>query len=95
MNINRRGSINTEHPDAGYINDEVLNVPIKAYLVLHEEFGNFLLDAGLDILYVDDTHGGLDDDLDEFFLKKNENIKFQLDCRGTKLKGCIFKPFTL
>jgi N-acyl homoserine lactone hydrolase len=87
VNINRRGTINTEHPDASDINDEVLNVPIKAYLIIHEELGNFLLDAGLDILYVDDTHGGLDDDLDEFFLKKNENIKFQLDCRRTKLKA--------
>jgi N-acyl homoserine lactone hydrolase len=86
VNINRRGSINAEHPDAGHINDEVLNVPIKAYLVLHDELGNFLLDAGLDILYIDDTHVGLDD-VDEFFLKKNENIKFQLDCRGKELKA--------
>jgi len=79
VNINRRGTINIEHPVAGYIKDEILNVPIKAYLVRHDEFGDFLLDAGLDILYVDDTTGGINGDfVDEFFLKKNENIKFQL-----------------
>ncbi len=88
VNINRRGTINTEHPDAGYIRDEILNVPIKAYLIHHEEFGDFLLDAGLDISYVDDPRGGIHGDfIDEFFLHKNENIKFQLDSSKTELKA--------
>ena len=88
VNISRRGTINTEHPDAGYIRDEVLNMPIKAYLIHHDELGDFLLDAGLDISYVDDPRGGVKGDfIDEFFLKKNENIKFQLDSSKIKLKS--------
>ena len=88
VNINKRGTINIKHPHAGYIRDEVLNVPIKAYLIHHDEFGDFLLDAGLDISYVDDTRGGITGDfIDEFFLEKNENIKFQLDSSKIKLKA--------
>lgn len=88
VNISRRGTINTEHPDAGYIRDEVLNVPIKVYILHHDEFGDFLLDAGLDISYVDDPKGGIKGDfIDEFFLEKNENIKFQLDTSKIKLKA--------
>lgn len=86
VNINRRGTINPEHPDAGYIKDDVLCVPIMAHLVHHEKFGNFLLDSGLDQLYTHDLHGGIKGtSADEFYLSKDENIKYQLDCRKIKL----------
>ena len=94
VNINKRGTINIKHPHAGYIRDEVLNVPIKAYLIHHDEFGDFLLDAGLDISYVDDTRGGITGDfIDEFFLEKNENIKFQVDIRNINLNGVFLSHF--
>jgi N-acyl homoserine lactone hydrolase len=88
VNIDRRGTINTEHPEAGYIKDEVLNVPIISHLIHHKELGDFLLDAGLDKSYADDPYGGVKGEFaDEFFQEKNENIKFHLDCRKINLKG--------
>jgi N-acyl homoserine lactone hydrolase len=88
VKINRRGTINTKHPNAGYIKDEIIDVPIKNYLVCHDKLGNFLLDAGLDKLYTDDPKGGIrGDNVDEFFQMKNENIKFQLDTKNIKLKA--------
>jgi len=88
VNINRRGTINPEHPEAGYIIVEVINVPIMCHLVHHKELGNFLLDAGLDKLYSDDHYGGIKEEFtEEFFQKKNENIKFQLDSRNINING--------
>ncbi len=85
VDINRRGTINTEHINAGNIKDEILNVPVKNYLVHHEGLGDFLLDAGLDKSYTDDPKGGIKGDLvDEFYQNRNENIGFQLDCRKIK-----------
>jgi len=88
VNIDRRGTINTEHPEAGYIKDEVLNVPIISHLIHHKELGDFLLDAGLDKSYADDPYGGVKREFaDEFFQEKNENIKFHLDSKKINLKG--------
>ena len=85
VDINLRGTINIEHPDASYIEDIILTVPIKSYVVHHNKFGEFLLDAGLDKLYADDPKGGINSDLvDEFYQNKNDNIKFQLDKRKIK-----------
>ncbi len=91
VNINRRGTINTKHPEAGYIKDEVLSVPIMTHLVHHDEMGYYLLDAGLDALYADDPHGGIKGAFaDEFFQEKKENIKFHLDYRRIKLEAVFF-----
>ncbi len=85
VTINRRGTINTEHPDAGNVKDEIMNVPIKNYLVRHKELGDFLLDAGLDKLYTDDPKGGINGDVvDEFYQNRNTNIKYQLESRKIK-----------
>ncbi len=85
VDINRRGTINTEHFNAGFVKDEIINVPIKNYLVHHKELGDFLLDAGLDKLYSEDPKGGINGDLvDEFNQNINQNIKFQLDARKIK-----------
>jgi N-acyl homoserine lactone hydrolase len=82
VNINRRGTINTKHPKAGYIKDEILNVPIMVHLAHHDELGDYLLDAGLDKLYTDDPYGGIKGEFaDKFFQGQNENILFQLDCK--------------
>jgi len=87
--INRRGTINPDHPDAGNVPSEDLEVPIISYLVHHEDKGYYLLDAGLDALYHLDPHGGLEgSDLDEFYLGVNENIAYYLN--AIKLNGIYF-----
>ncbi len=88
VNINRRGTINTAHPEAGYIMNEILTVPIMAHLIRHDEMGDYLLDAGLDALYADDPYGGINGTCaDQYSQDKNENIMFHLEQRRIKLKG--------
>jgi glyoxylase-like metal-dependent hydrolase (beta-lactamase superfamily II) len=88
VKINRRGTINTEHPDAGYIKDEVLSIPIIAHLIHHNELGYFLLDAGLDISYAYDPKGGVKGSFaDEFIQGEGENIGYHLDKLKIKLNG--------
>jgi N-acyl homoserine lactone hydrolase len=86
--INRRGTLNPEHPLAGDVRDEELEVPILAHLVRHEELGDYLLDAGLDASYHQDPFGGMKGLLaDEFHQKKDQNIGFHLEKRDIALKG--------
>jgi N-acyl homoserine lactone hydrolase len=90
VKINRRGTINPEHPEAGYIDDEVLNVPIIAHILLHEELGYSLLDTGLDASYTHDPRGRIKGAFaDEFNQVKGENIKHQLDRLNINL-SCVF-----
>jgi N-acyl homoserine lactone hydrolase len=88
VKINRRGTINIKHPNAGHIKDQILCVPIISHLIKHNEFGNYLIDAGLDVTYTNDTHGGVKGKFaDEFFQEKNENIGYHLEKKGIKLKS--------
>ena len=88
VKINRRGTINFKHPNAGYIKDQILIVPIVSHLIKHNEFGNYLIDAGLDAMYTYDPHGGVKGKFaDEFFQEKNENIGFQLKNNRIKLES--------
>jgi N-acyl homoserine lactone hydrolase len=81
--INRRGTLNPNHPLAENIIEEELVVPILAHWVHHEEKGDFLLDAGLDACYTTDPQGGLEGlFVDEFHQNKGENIAQQLTDSG-------------
>ena len=83
--INKKGTINPNHPQGRNVVDEQLEVPILSHWVHHEKKGDFLLDTGLDISYFDDSRGGLEGtSIDEFNQGKDENIvqyisKFNLD----------------
>lgn len=86
--INRRGTLNPEHPRTRDVGDEELEVPILAHWVHHEELGDYLLDAGLDASYYQDPFGGMKGLLaDEFCQEKNQNIGFHLEKRDMTLKG--------
>jgi N-acyl homoserine lactone hydrolase len=81
--INRKGTINPDHPHGKNIIDEEMEVPILAHWVHHENMGDFLLDTGLDDSYLHDTRGGLEgSSLDEFKQNKDENIAQQLTDSG-------------
>ena len=95
VKINRRGTINIKHPNAGYIKDQILNVPIISHLIKHNELGNYLIDVGLDAKYRCDPHGGVKGKFaDEFFQEKNENIGFHLENKRIKLEKYFSKSFT-
>lgn len=86
--IERRGAINPEHPRAGYIENDIIHIPILAHLVHHKTKGYYLLDTGLDALYTDDPKGGISEEsADEYIQCFNENIKHHLDKRKVKLEG--------
>lgn len=88
VSIERRGAINPEHPRAGYIKDDIIDIPILAHLVHHKTKGYYLLDTGLDALYIADPKGGIGkESADEYTLRTNENIKHHLDQRNVKLEG--------
>lgn len=88
VKINRRGTINTKHPESGHIKDEVLIVPIIAHLIHHDELGYFLLDTGLDASYTHDLKGGIKGSFaDEFIQVEKENINYHLDILKVKLDG--------
>jgi len=85
--INRKGTINPEHPHAGNIADEEMEVPILAHWIHHEKKGDFLLDTGLDASYTMDPKGGLEGtDVDEFQQEKDENIAKHIKQNGINLK---------
>jgi len=77
--LNRRGTINPDHPRAPVMVDEELEVPILAHWVHHEKYGDFLLDVGLDSSYSLDPRGGLmGTAVDEYLQDKDENIAYHL-----------------
>ncbi|MBI5458218.1 MAG: MBL fold metallo-hydrolase [Methanobacterium sp.] len=77
--INRKGTINPDHPRARDIPDQELEVPILAHWVHHEEKGDFLLDVGLDVSYFKDPRGGLEgSNVDEYLQGENENIAYYI-----------------
>lgn len=86
VKINRRGTLNSDHPLAGNIHEEELEVPILAHWVHHEDRGDFLLDTGLDASYITDPHGGLKgSSVDEFKLGEAENIAHHIQENHVKL----------
>lgn len=96
--INKRGALNPKHHNAGNIEDEPLKVPVLSHWVHHDEFGDYLVDAGLDSSYTDDPHGkmkGIFAGLfkkfkiasDEYFQEKNQNIAFHIKKNSIKLNG--------
>lgn len=84
--INRRGTLNPDHPLAENITEVELEVPILVHWVHHEEKGDFLFDVGLDVSYATDPRGGLEGlSVDEFTQKKGENIAQHLSDSGINL----------
>ncbi|MBP2046649.1 MBL fold metallo-hydrolase [Methanobacterium aggregans] len=92
VTLNMRGTLNPKHLNAGHIEDEDLEVPIMAHLVHHDDFGDYLLDTGLDASYCNDPRGNVRGIFswiftDEFQQEKDENIAYHLNKRGIKLEG--------
>ncbi len=51
------GIMNLEHKKAQNIADKVIDIPVNVGLVQHQDFGAYLIDAGLDASYVDNPYG--------------------------------------
>lgn len=51
------GIINLKHESAGAIEDVVIDIPVIANVVHHNQHGTYLVDAGLDSSYVENPYG--------------------------------------
>ena len=96
--INKRGTLNPDHPKAGDIEDELLKVPVLSHWIHHNEFGDYLVDAGLDKSFSLDPYGkmkGIFASLfkkfkinnEEYLQEKNQNIAYYVENNSLKLKG--------
>ncbi len=96
--INKRGTLNPEHPKAGNIEDEILKVPVLSHHLHHDKFGDYLMDAGLDASFKDNPHGEMKGifarlfkrfkiNTDEYIQESNQNIGFHLKKNSINLNG--------
>jgi N-acyl homoserine lactone hydrolase len=85
--------IDFNDPKTSGLTDTQLFVPVFAYLLRHEDRGDYLIDAGLDRSFQKITSG----DMSGLFAFKfyavqavGEDLPSQLDQRGAKLRGIFF-----
>ena len=57
MQTDLSGIMNLNHEKAADIEDVVVNIPVNASIIHHQEFGAYLIDAGLDASYVSKPYG--------------------------------------
>ena len=84
--------MNLEHEEAQDIEDVTIEIPVNVGIIQHQEFGAFLIDAGLDRSYVHSQHGTIRGLMVESYLGKgsqepNTHIAAILDQEGIRLEG--------
>ena len=84
--------MNLEHEEAQDIEDASIEIPVNVGIIQHQEFGAYLIDAGLDKSYVHSQHGTIGGLMVESYLGKgsqepNTHIAAILDQEGIRLEG--------
>ncbi|MDX1414689.1 MAG: MBL fold metallo-hydrolase [Candidatus Promineifilaceae bacterium] len=84
--------MNLEHEEAQDIEDASIEIPVNAGIIQHQDFGAYLIDAGLDKSYVHSQHGTIRGLMVESYLGKgsqepNTHIAAILDQEGIRLEG--------
>jgi glyoxylase-like metal-dependent hydrolase (beta-lactamase superfamily II) len=92
MQTTRSAIMNLEHEQAQDIKDEAIEIPVNVGLVQHQEFGAYLIDAGLDQAYVHNPHGTIKGLMVESYLGKgsqepNTHIAAILNEGSIQLEG--------
>ena len=92
MQTTRSAIMNLEHEQAQNIKDEVIEIPVNVGLIQHQEFGAYLIDAGLDQAYVHNPHGTIRGLMVKSYLGKgsqepNTHIAAILNQESIQLKG--------
>jgi len=92
METTRSAIMNLEHEEAQEIEDEAIKIPVNVGIIQHQEFGAYLIDAGLDKAYVHNPHGTIRGLMVESYLGKgsqepNTHIAAILDKEGIRLEG--------
>ena len=84
--------INLEHKQAADIEDVVIKIPVNVSIIHHQEFGAYLIDAGLDASYVNNPYGTMKGILVNNYLGKgsqepNTHIAAILEREDIQLQG--------
>jgi N-acyl homoserine lactone hydrolase len=84
--------MNLEHKDAQDIKDVSIEIPVNVGIIQHQEFGAYLIDAGLDKSYVHNPHGTIRGLMVESYLGKgsqepNTHIAAILNQESIQLEG--------
>jgi glyoxylase-like metal-dependent hydrolase (beta-lactamase superfamily II) len=84
--------MNLEHEEAQDIEDAEIGIPVNVGIIEHQEFGAYLIDAGLDKSYVHNQHGTIRGLIVEGYLGKgsqepNTHIAAILDQENIQLEG--------
>ncbi len=92
METSRSAIMNLEHEEAQDIEDEVIEIPVNVGIIQHQEFGAYLIDAGLDKSYVHSQHGTIRGLMVKSYLGKgsqepNTHIAAILDQESIQLEG--------
>ena len=92
MQTSLSGIMNLEHEQAQDIEDEVIEIPVNVGVIQHQEFGAYLIDAGLDKSYVHNQHGTIKGLMVKPYLGKgsqepNTHIAAILDQESIQLQG--------
>jgi N-acyl homoserine lactone hydrolase len=93
--IKTKGALNLEHPDALAIEDSSQRVPVLSHWIHHREFGDYLIDAGLDRSYMESSRGRFRGLLVAIFLgkgiqQKGSDITSRIVEENIDLKGIFF-----
>ncbi len=93
--IKNKGALNLDHPDAGAITDSSRKVPVLSHWIRHREYGDYLVDTGLDSSYQTRSRGGFRGILVPLFLGKGiqaegQDIAARIKEEGIDLKGVFF-----
>ena len=92
MQTSRSAIMNLEHEQAQDIEDKVIKIPVNVGIIQHQEFGAYLIDAGLDKAYVHNPHGTIRGLMVKSYLGKgsqepNTHIAAILDQESSQLEG--------
>ena len=84
--------MNLEHEEAQDIEDASIEIPVNVGIIQHQEFGAYLIDAGLDKSYVHSQHGTIRGLMVESYLGKgsqepNTHIAAILNQESIQLEG--------
>ena len=91
------GIMNLEHERAEGIEDKLVDIPINAGVVQHEQHGVYLIDAGLDASYEHNPYGTNKGMMVERYLAKgslepNTHIAAVLEKENIQLQGRLANP---
>jgi glyoxylase-like metal-dependent hydrolase (beta-lactamase superfamily II) len=96
LHISNHYFLNMKHPNAEGLNKELITVPVYCYMIRHAVHGHYLVDAGLDRSFQEDTHGNIRGILRKIlwplksYQKKGQDMGTRIVESNTPLKGVFF-----